>query len=74
MVRASHQTGWTGLIAKLLMPRKLRQEVVVSEAESSGEAERRRRPVTTAATRDPFGLVGYRANSMPNSPYVESGD
>jgi hypothetical protein len=31
-VGASHQTGWTGLVAKLLMPRKLQAEVIVPEA------------------------------------------
>ncbi|MGH8473250.1 MAG: MGH1-like glycoside hydrolase domain-containing protein, partial [Gammaproteobacteria bacterium] len=41
-VGASHQTGWTGLIAKLLMPRKLRQEVVVPAAQEKPATAKRK--------------------------------
>lgn len=41
-VGASHQTGWTGLIAKLLMPRTLRQEVVVPEAQEKPASAKRK--------------------------------
>ena len=41
-VGASHQTGWTGLVAKLLMPRKLRHEVVVPEAQLQPSSARRK--------------------------------
>jgi len=42
-VGASHQTGWTGLVAKLLMPRKHDAEGVVPETEST--------PITKSARR-----------------------
>jgi hypothetical protein len=41
-VGASHQTGWTGLVAKLLMPRKLGHEVVVPEAQLQPSSARRK--------------------------------
>jgi len=41
-VGASHQTGWTGLIAKLLMSRKLQQEVIVPEAHEKPATAKRK--------------------------------
>lgn len=41
-IGASHQTGWTGLVAKLLMPRKLRHEVVIPEAQLKPASARRK--------------------------------
>jgi hypothetical protein len=43
-VGASHQTGWTGLVAKLLMPRKLQAEVVVPETTLTRATKSSRRP------------------------------
>jgi hypothetical protein len=41
-VGASHQTGWTGLVAKLLMPRKLGHEAVVPEVQLKPASARRK--------------------------------
>lgn len=38
-VGASHQTGWTGLIAKILQPRFSKKEMAESETEMPGEAK-----------------------------------
>ncbi len=38
-VGASHQTGWTGLIAKILMPRFSKKEIAESETEMPDDAE-----------------------------------
>ncbi|AZA46968.1 glucosidase [Chryseobacterium carnipullorum] len=39
-VGASHQTGWTGLIAKILQPRFSKKEIAESETEMPGETKR----------------------------------
>ncbi|KFF20093.1 MGH1-like glycoside hydrolase domain-containing protein [Chryseobacterium sp. JM1] len=38
-VGASHQTGWTGLIAKILQPRFSKKEIAESETEMPGEVK-----------------------------------
>jgi hypothetical protein len=38
-VGASHQTGWTGLIAKILMPRFSKKEIAKSETETPDDAK-----------------------------------
>lgn len=39
-VGASHQTGWTGLIAKILLPRYSKKEIAESETEMPGEEKK----------------------------------
>lgn len=39
-VGASHQTGWTGLIAKILQPRFSKKEIAESETEMPGNVSR----------------------------------
>lgn len=42
-VGASHQTGWTGLIAKILQPRFSKKEIAKSETEMPGEIKKQGR-------------------------------
>ena len=39
-VGASHQTGWTGLIAKILQPRFTKKEIAESETEMPEDVEK----------------------------------
>ena len=56
-VGASHQTGWTGLVAKLLMPR--RRDVVssVDREPATGPGDTRSPEVTTARARARSGIT-----------------
>lgn len=42
-VGASHQTGWTGLIAKILQPRFSKKEIAESETEIPADAEKEKK-------------------------------